>query len=260
MFVYDDPPPIPLHEPSVISPDSASTTFDPASSSSTPISQPINTFTNTDLRRSNRPSKPPGWLHGFVHTATHNPVHSSTCSTAHPLSSYMSYASISSPYFQSLCNFSAIKEPASYDEAVQNSHWLQAMAQELKALHDNHTWNLVILPLGKKAIGCKWVYKVKFNAQGEVERYKARLVAKGYTQQEGLDYQETFSPVVKMVTIRVVLSLAAMHVWSLHQMDVFNAFLQGDLVEEVYMIPPPGLLQQGESAVCKLNKSLYGLK
>ena len=99
------------------------------------------------------------------------------------------------------------------------------MELELKALHDNHTWGLVSLPLGKKAIGCKWVYKVKFNAQGEVERYKARLVAKGYTQQEGLDYQETFSPVVKMVTVRVVLSLAAMHGWFLHQMDVFNAFL-----------------------------------
>ena len=131
----------------------------------------------------------------------------------------------------------------------------------IKALHDNHTWDLVTLPLGKKAIGCKWVYKVKFNAQGEVERYKARLVAKGYTQQEGLDYQETFSPVVKIVTVKVVLSLAAMHGWFLHQMDAFNAFLQGDLVEEVYMVPLPGLLRQGElSTICKLKTSLYHLK
>ena len=251
MFVYDDSPTIPLHEASITSPDQTSKTID---SSPSPISQPFDTSTTTDLRRSTRYSKPPGWLHDFVHTATHSPTHSPTCSTAHPLSSYMSYYSISTPYFQSLCNFSAIPEPTSYNEAVQHSHWIQAMELELKTLHDNHTWDLVPLPLGKKAMGCKWVYKVKFNAQGEVERYKTRLIAKGYTQQEGLDYQETFSPVVKMVTVRVVLSLAAMHGWFLHQMDVFNAFLQGDLVEEVYMVPPPGFLQQGESKVCKLNK------
>lgn len=120
------------------------------------------------------------------------------------------------------------------------------MDQELQALQDNHTQCLAPLPAGKRVIGCKWVYKVKYNFKGGVERYKARLVAKGYTQQEGLDYQETFSHVVKMVTFRTVLSLAAMNNQKLHQMDVFNAFLQGDLVEQVYMVPTPSLLGEGE--------------
>lgn len=115
----------------------------------------------------------------------------------------------------------------------------------MKALNDNHTWTLVDLPADKRAIGCKWVFKVKYNETGEVDRYKARLVAKGYTQKEGLDYQETSSPVVKMVTVRAILSLAAMHSWKLHQMDVFNAFHQGDMEEDVCILPPPGFVSQG---------------
>lgn len=105
------------------------------------------------------------------------------------------------------------------------------------------------------------VFKVKYNALGEVERYKARVVAKGYTQEEGLDYQETFSPVVKMDIVWDVLLISAMHGWKLHQMDVFNAFLQGDLDGDVYMFQPPSFSSKGESTkVCKLYKSLYGLE
>ncbi|WJZ91571.1 hypothetical protein VitviT2T_010631 [Vitis vinifera] len=134
------------------------------------------------------------------------------------------------------------------------------MAAELHALEQNHTWTLTPLPSGHRPIGCKWVYKIKYNSDGTVERYKARLVAKGFTQREGIDYKETFSPVAKLTTVRCLLAIAAVRHWSLHQMDV-HAFLHGDLLEEVYMQLPPGFCRQGETPmVCRFNKSLYGLK
>jgi len=133
------------------------------------------------------------------------------------------------------------------------------MTAELQALELNNTWSLVPLPPNKRVVGYKWVFKIKCRSDGSVERYNARLVAKGYFQQEGLDYTETFSSVAKMVTIKTFLTLAAMERWTLHQLDVNNAFLHGELHEEVYICLPPGLPNKGE-LVCKLNKSLYGLK
>lgn len=144
-------------------------------------------------------------------------------------------------------------------------HWLDAMNLELDALVSTSTWEICSLPDGKHAIGCKWVYKIKYKSDGSIERYKARLVAKGYTQQEGVDYLDTFSPVAKLTSVRLMLALATIHNWSINQMDVTNAFLHGDLDEEIYMSLPQGYTpRQGEclpkKPVCRLIKSLYGLK
>jgi hypothetical protein len=120
-------------------------------------------------------------------------------------------------------------EPTCFEHAIGNPKWDNAMDEEMAALDANATWKLVVLPKDKKAIGCKWVYKVKHNADGSVSIYKARLVAKGYAQTYGIGYEETYSPVAKMTTIRTIIAMATTKGWSLHQMDVKNVFLHGDL-------------------------------
>lgn len=134
------------------------------------------------------------------------------------------------------------------------------MDLEISALEQNKTWILTDLPPGNHPIGCKWVYKVKLKSDRSLERYKARLLAKGYTQQEGIYYSETFFPVVKMTTVRLVLALAAAKNWHLQQLDVNDAFLHGDLHEEVYMTIPQGFPNSKLNQDCKLLKSLYGLE
>jgi Reverse transcriptase (RNA-dependent DNA polymerase) len=133
------------------------------------------------------------------------------------------------------------------------------MAEELAALEKMKTWNLVNLPPGKAVVGCKWVYKIKTKSNGSIERYKARLVAKGFTQEYGVDYEETFAHVAHMPTVRTLLAVAVNRKWRLHQLDVKNAFLNGDLAEKVYMSPPPGMNHE-PNHVCRLNRALYGLK
>jgi hypothetical protein len=134
------------------------------------------------------------------------------------------------------------------------------METELSALENTGTWKLVDLPPNVKPIGCKWIFKIKYHADGSIERYKARLVAKGYNQIEGLDYFDTYSTVAKLTTVRTVIALASINHWHIHQLDVNNAFLHGDLQEDVYMTLPQGITPTKPNQVCKLVKSLYGLK
>ena len=153
--------------------------------------------------------------------------------------------------------------PQTFQEAVKHKHWREAMKKEIDALIKNGTWEKCNLPEEKKPVGCRWIFTIKRRADGSIERYKARLVAKGYTQVYGIDYDETFSPVAKLDTIRALLSVAACKDWSLHQFDVTNAFLHGELEKdkEVYMAVPPGFDGEfGPRQVCRLKKTLYGLK
>jgi len=135
------------------------------------------------------------------------------------------------------------------------------MQEEYNSLMANNTWTLVPLPPSRKPVSCKWVFKIKQGVNGEVERYKARLVARGFTQTYGVDYNETFAPVAKFTSIRCILALAALEDMEIHQMDVKMTILNGELEEEIYMNQPQGFVHQGgEHLVCKLQKSLYGLK
>jgi hypothetical protein len=133
----------------------------------------------------------------------------------------------------------SLHESHTYREACTNPLWQQTMTEELQALEKTHTWDLVDLPHGKSVIGCKWVYKTKTKSNSSIERYKTRLIAKGYAQEYGIDYEETFAPVARITSVRSLFAIAAVHQWSLFQMDVKNAFLNGDLTEEVYMQAPP---------------------
>uniref|UniRef100_A0A2N9F495 Reverse transcriptase Ty1/copia-type domain-containing protein n=1 Tax=Fagus sylvatica TaxID=28930 RepID=A0A2N9F495_FAGSY len=155
----------------------------------------------------------------------------------------------------------ALTEPTCFTSASKHPKWRQAMNCEFDALLKNNTWSLVPPNPTQNQIGCKWVFRIKRNADGSVERYKARLVAKGFHQQPGVDYAETYSPVIKPTTVRTVLSIALSASWSICQIDIQNAFLHGYLSEEVFMSQPPGYHHpQYPNHVCKLNKAIYGLK
>ncbi len=156
-----------------------------------------------------------------------------------------------------------LEEPQTVEEALNGEDakkWEMAMQEEYDSLVVNNTWSLVPLPKGRKPISSKWVFKIKHRVDGEVERYKARLVARGFTQTFGVDYNETFAPIAKFVSICCILALTAIVDMEIHQMDVKTTFLNGDLEKEIYMEQPEGFTQEGEHLVCKLHKSLYGLK
>ncbi|GAU50271.1 hypothetical protein TSUD_131240 [Trifolium subterraneum] len=151
-------------------------------------------------------------------------------------------------------------DPESYDEASKSKKWRQAIDVEIEAIEANNTWELTDLPNEAKSIRVKWVYKTKYNENGQVDKYKARLVVKGYSQKYGIDYNEVFAPVARWETIRTVLALAASKGWCVYQLDVKSSFLHGDLEEDIYVEQPLGYQQGNKSKVYKLRKALYGLK
>ncbi|KAL2228694.1 UNVERIFIED_CONTAM: Retrovirus-related Pol polyprotein from transposon RE2 [Sesamum indicum] len=194
-------------------------------------------------RRSNRYSNRPIRFNDYIctHVQTKTDIH----------------AVLHSPY-QHKSLLTAAKnpaEPTNFNEAIKTKKRVDAMNNEIKALEDNQTWEITVPPKEKRAIGCKWVYKLKVKQDGTVDRYKARLVAKRYNQVEGVDYLDSFSPMAKAVTIRTLLAIVAKYHWHLHQLDINNAFLHEFLDEEIYMLPPEGY-SVPKDHVCKLKKSL----
>lgn len=152
-------------------------------------------------------------------------------------------------------------EPLNYDQAPRKKEWRSAMKAELEAVERNRTWTLTELPPGKKTIDLKWVFKLKKDLNGEIVKHKARIVAKGYVQEYGIDFEEIFTPVTRLETVRLILALSAKNGWGVHHLDVKSAFLNGELTEEVYVSQPEGFVQPGqEHMVYKLHKALYGLR
>ena len=201
----------------------------------------------------NRPSHLRDYFCPTLSSSTAFSTHSNTSSsTTHPLSHFVSYSKFSPTHYIFLSMLSQSIDPSSYSQAIKHSHWRDAMQTEIQALKANNTWTLTSLPSGKKPIGCKWVFKTKLCVDGLIERHKSRLVAKGY--------HDTFALVAKLVMVCCVFFIAAARHWHLYKLDVNNAFLYVDLDEEVYMTLPLGYGQKGESCVCRLLKSLYGLK
>jgi Reverse transcriptase (RNA-dependent DNA polymerase) len=170
------------------------------------------------VRRSSRQTQPSSRLKDFV-----------TYSVQYPIEDYISYDNITNDHYVFLNSLSQIEEPKVFEIAKLDPKWCKAMDEELHALEKNQMWEIYFLPKTKKPVGCKWVYKIKYRSDGTIERYKARLVAKGYTQTYGIDYHETFAPVAKMNTVRILLSIAVNNGWTLHQMDVKNVFFKKHL-------------------------------
>lgn len=215
---------------------------DPSESLLVPTSVP-HVRSSRPVRNRNLPSK----FKDYVGVPTASTISTISLSTSqdegtsclYPIENHLSYDHITPTHHAYLAATSAIKVPYNFGQAVTNPHWCKAMQIEIAALEANHTWDLVCAPSHQHIVDCKWLFKVKYNPDGSIERYKARLVARGFTQTLDVDYFETFAPVAKMVTVRL-LAVAAHYDWLVTQMDVTNAFLHGDLHETVYMRLPPG--------------------
>ena len=231
----------------------------PTQYSTTASTPPPTPLSNLNLRRSQRACRPPNYLqeYHFTLVSSSAPPHSFS---NYQLAHYLSYDHLSTNHRHFSLNVSFPSKPQTQQDAVIHECWREAINLELLALEQNGTLLLIPLLTGKKAVGCKWIFKVKFQLDGSVKRHKPCLVAKGYTQTQVIDYMDTFSPMVKMTTLHVLLALAVAKVWFLHQLNINIAFLHGNLHEEVYMNVPLGLTDAQLGMVCKLQRSLYGLK
>lgn len=202
-------------------------------------------------------STPPALTSNHSYSVYFEPV---TGKTLYPLTEFISDDAFSVGHKAFVAVVCSEREPKNFTEAMRDKRWSKAVYKEVDALEFSHTWSVVDLPPGRVALGTMWVFKIKYNADGTVERFKARLVVLGNRQKAGSDYDETFAPVAKMTTVRSLLKIVAANNWEVHQMDVHNAFLHGDLHEEVYIKLPQGVTSSEPNKVCKLHKSLYGLK
>jgi len=169
-------------------------------------------------------------------------------STRNPSPHYtaLSYHRLSQTFYTCLSSISFVSIPKSVGDVLAHPGWRQAMLDEMNVLQNNGTWELVPLASRKFVVGCRWIFSIKVGPDGTIDRLKARLMAKGYTQIFGLDYGDTFSPVTNMAYVRLFIATVVLQKWSLYQLDVKNAFLNGDLQEEIYMEKPPGFVAQGE--------------
>uniref|UniRef100_A0A2N9EVL6 Integrase catalytic domain-containing protein n=1 Tax=Fagus sylvatica TaxID=28930 RepID=A0A2N9EVL6_FAGSY len=248
----------------------------PHSGLSPPSSPPLISLTELDTTPPSPPSTTPTSLPPLPETTfssipfeppqdpppTHRMITRSMTGSTRPKSfrDHQLYYSTSHP-LKAFHSSLVPSEPNTYNQASKQPEWLAAMEAEFGALTTNGTWSLCPRPPNRKIIRNKWVFRLKQKADGSIDRYKARLVAKGFDQENGIDYTETFSPVIKPTTIRVILALAVHFNWPIRQLDVSNAFLHGSLTEEVYMEQPRGFVDPHfPNHVCRLHKALYGLK
>ncbi|KAL0678032.1 hypothetical protein Bca4012_006013 [Brassica carinata] len=206
------------------------------------------------LRRSTRKKRDPS---NWVNTR----VYYNAQAVEHPSQAVCSFAEFPEEHYAFMISLDESYVPRTYEEAMLDKEWKESVGAEAGAMIKNDTWYESELPKGKKAVSSRWIFTIKYLANGQIDRKKTRLVARGFTQIYGEDYIDTFAPVAKLHTVRIVLSIATNLEWDLWQMDVKNAFLQGELEDEVYMLPPPGLehlVKPGN--VLRLKKAIYGLK
>jgi len=196
----------------------------PIPESPIPTDSPV--IPDPPVRVSTRTKSNPAYLKDYVCPITNS---INTTSSPYHISNYLSYVNISYPHSCFAMSLHTHIEPKTFTEVNKHDCWRKAMQDELNALNKTGTWKIVDLPRNAKPIGYMWIFKMKHYVDGSIERYKARLVTKGYNQIEGLDYFETYSPVAKLTTVRIVLALPSSNNWHLHQLDVNNAFLHGEL-------------------------------